>query len=169
MSAMIFIFLSILILLSSDKVMQLPSAFQLNIRFGKKSSMKISSLYVIFVCLIHLNNYGHLQSRLSHLLERDHLISMVSKLHRERQDCICYCFAENAHAELALEFRIKFSLFHFFGADPGVLFLFLGHHLHVVKIEGVQAADDLAAVSDVSDGSAGGGLVDCHFAYAGSV
>ena len=94
---------------------------------------------------------------------------MVSKLHRERQDCICYCFAEDTHAEFALELRIKFSLFHFFGADPGVLFLFLGHHLYVVKIERVQAADDLAAVSGVSDGAAGGGLVDCHFAYAGSV
>ena len=131
--------------------------------------MKIRSLKCDHYVSDYLNSDefllpGHLQ-----LFESHHLISMISKLHRERQDCICYCFAEDTHAEFALELRIKFSLFHFFGADPGVLFLFLGHHLYVVKIKGIQAADDLAAVSGVSDGAAGGGLVDCHFAYAGSV
>ena len=93
---------------------------------------------------------------------------MVSKLHRERQDCICYCFAEDTHAEFALELRIKFSFFHFFGADPGVLFLFLSHHLYIFEIERIQSADDLKAIPGVSDGTAGGGLVDSHVRYARS-
>ena len=131
--------------------------------------MKIRSLKCDHYVSDYLNSDefllpGHLQ-----LFESDHLISMISKLHRERQDCICYCFAEDAYAELALELGIEFSLSHFFGADPGVRFLFLSHHLHIFKIEGVQAADDLAAVSGVSDGAAGGGLVDSHIRNAGGV
>ena len=131
--------------------------------------MKIRSLKCDHYVSDYLNSDefllpGHLQ-----LFESHHLISMVSKLHRERQDCICYCFAEDAYAELALELGIEFSLSHFFGADPGVRFLFLSHHLHIFKIEGVQAANDLAAVSGVCDGAAGGGLIDCHFAYAGGM
>ena len=104
---------------------------------------------------------GHLQ-----LFESHHLISMVSKLHRERQNGICYCLSENAHSELALELGIELSVSHFFGADPGVLFLFLSHHLYIFKIERIQSADDLKAIPGVSDGTAGGGLVDSHARYA---
>ena len=131
--------------------------------------MKIRSLKCDHYVSDYLNSdefllFCHLQ-----LFEIHHLICMVGKLHRERQNRICYRFAENAHPELALELRIKLPLSHFFGADPGVRFLFLSHHLHIFKIEGVQAANDLAAVSGVSDGAAGGGLIDCHFAYAGGM
>ena len=105
----------------------------------------------------------------SHFFECHHLISMVSELHRERQDRISDRLTEYTHTELALELGIEFPFSHFFGADPGVLFiLFLSHHLYVVEIEGIQAADDLEAVAGVSDGAAGCCLVDRHGGYAGS-